>query len=136
MAKYRAHGPIYLNGRSIAPGEAFEGGARPGADWEPLDDDAWREFHAWQAERRRLRMPDIRYKFAVKPAEEIAPAAASPAAVTVTAASKGGAIDIPEDWRSLKAIQRIALAKKLGAPNGTKAVEADALIEAELAKRA
>lgn len=47
------------------------------------------------------------------------------------------AVEIPEGWRKLGPEKRINLARRLGAPvKGTKAADADKLIEAEVAKRA
>jgi hypothetical protein len=55
----------------------------------------------------------------------------------LAAASDRNAVDIPEGWRDLNPEQRINLARRLGAPvKGTKAADADRLIEAEVSRRA
>ena len=55
----------------------------------------------------------------------------------LAAAADPNAVAIPEGWRDLGPEKRINLARRLGAPvKGTKAADADKLIEAEVAKRA
>lgn len=91
MAKYRAKADLYLVGRLVKAGEAFESDDTPDEKWEPLD-----------------------------PKTD----------------AKGGEIQIPDNWRDLQDGQRINLARRLGAPvKGTGTTEADATIEAELARR-
>lgn len=49
--------------------------------------------------------------------------------------AKAPAVDIPPDWKFYKPDDKIALAKKLGAPDGVTAQAAGDAIEAEVKKR-
>lgn len=118
MAKYEAKYRSFIGGSVIEAGEQVEYDGIPGSNLIPLDDAA---------------------KAAVKKRDDDkarAKAAPQPATLPHRDPDKK-LVEIPADWRELSKNQRVALARRLGAPEaGTNAEAADKFIEAEIANRA
>jgi len=71
MPKYRLHSNGYLrpadkpdHPRFFKAGEIIESDEIPGRDWEPLDEEGWRRFHA-----RHAGSVSRRFRFPVQPPE-------------------------------------------------------------------
>lgn len=107
MAQYVARNLLFVDSRLIEIGEAFESDLPPGRNWEPVDDEA----RAAVAARKLPPQPKI-------PGEHGTPL-----------------IEIPPEWRSLDKVDTVRLARRLGAPNGTKYPAAVEMIERELIAR-
>ena len=120
MPRYRLHEKAFIDRTLHKAGAVIATDGAPGSYMEPLDDDGWLAVHADIELRRRRGLSPLRYSFPLREKPEV---------------QQPSAVDIPDDWRERTPMQRIALARKLGAPAATKAQQADEMIEAELAKR-
>lgn len=107
MARYRAKHPIFIGSALYEAGQEFESDLDPGQNWEPLDDEA-------------------RAKVANRPVKPTTP----PVGLHTTQLT-----DIPADWREMKGLDLINLARKLGMTGG-KRDDAVKWIEKEVANRA
>lgn len=106
MARYRALKLIFIGSMLHQPGDEFESDLTPARSWHPLDPEARAAVEA--------------QKFGAvpkKPGEHRTPL-----------------VEIPGDWRDMKPIKIINLARKLGLSGG-KMPDAIAKIEAEEAAR-
>jgi hypothetical protein len=128
MPRYRLHAPSYLSvsgrpedARVYQPGAEIDYKGVPGSKMEPLDDKAWTAFHAHFGNR-----PNLKHPFAVKPV------AIKPPAPPVHPSD----VDIPEDWREIKGLPLLHLARKLGKTGKFGREDAVQFIEAEVARRA
>jgi hypothetical protein len=123
MPRYRLNIRSFINGSIHERGEVIEYDGIPGSNLEPVDDGAKAAREAADADRNRR--AGLRSADGKRPLEKLPPQ------------EKPDLVEIPETWRDLPAEQRINLARRLGAPvKGTKAKQADEMIETELARRA
>lgn len=117
MAKYRVTAVSFIGGRTVHPGEVIEYAGIPGSKLDPVDDEA---RAAKEVAARKQRQP-----FRDRPT--YAPVAVTPQPRNLA--------EIPTDWESLKAAERVELANSMGA-TVKKSKDADEFIKAEIAKRA
>lgn len=99
---------LFVDSQLIEPGDEFTSEAVPGENWKPLNGAAEAAVGAMN----------------FKPPERLPGDRRTPL------------VEIPENWRTLDKVDTVRIARRLGAPNGTKAPEAVAWIEKELAARA
>lgn len=112
MPRYRVTEQSFIGNRLVPAGETVDYDGLPGTNLEPLDDEA--------KAAKSVGRP--------KPAPGMAK-------VQLTAEQRA-LVEIPDDWREWGKMQRIGLARDLGAPvAGTNAEAADKFIERELANR-
>lgn len=106
MARYRADNILFIADRLIEAGEEFESDLPPGRNWHPLDEQA-------KANKSAMTFPEM----------------------PVPPGTHGTQrVEIPDNWREMRGLDLVNLARKLGLGKGGKD-EAVKRIEYELAQR-
>lgn len=106
MARYRARNLIFIESALYQIGEEFESDLAPGRNWEPIDEEA-------KAKVAAANLPPM---------------------AQMVGEHRTPLTEIPADWRTMKGLDLINLARKLGLKPG-KVEDARAKIEHELATR-